>query len=122
MLGGSGMPSSLAVAKSIPSVTLEARLIEAMQRSVQVERQMGVEPPAFVALTLLGAKGYALHVPPELRTSAPVPIDRDALVIPAALVEDFGTPPDVMLKPVFDAVWNAAGYPESIHYRNGRRL
>ena len=59
----------------------------ARQLSGLVER-LG-EPPAFVALTLLGAKGYALYVPPELRTSAPVPIDRDALVIPAALVEDF---------------------------------
>jgi len=122
MLSGSSMPSGLAVARSIPSVALEAGLIEAMQRYAQLERQIGVEPPVFVALTLLGAKGYALFVPPELRTSAPIPIDRDALVIPAALIEDFGTPPDVMLKPMFDAVWNAAGYPESIYYRDGRRL
>jgi schlafen family protein len=122
MLSGSRMPSGLGVARSIPSVALEVRVIEALQRYVRLEREIGVEPPVFVALTLLGAKGYAVYVPPERMTLAPVPIDRDALVIPAALVEDFGTTPDVMLKPVFDAVWNAAGYPESIHYRDGRRV
>ena len=83
---------------------------------------MGVEPPAFVGLTLMGVKGYSLYVDPQFRTSVPAPIDRDPLIIPATLVEDFGVPPDVMLKPAFDTIWNAAGYPESIHYRDGRRV
>lgn len=114
--------SPLVQERIIPSVALEHRLIESLQRYLQVARSMGVEPPAFVALTLMGVKGFSLYVDPQFRTSAPVPIDRDPLIIPATLVEDFGVPADVMLKPAFDAVWNAAGYPESIHYRDGRRV
>ncbi|HXG98062.1 MAG TPA: ATP-binding protein [Gemmatimonadales bacterium] len=106
----------------IPSVALEYRLIESLEKYLKVARSMGVEPPAFVGLTLMGVKGYSLYVDPQFRTSVPAPIDRDPLIIPATLVEDFGVPPDVMLKPAFDTIWNAAGYPESIHYRDGRRV
>jgi hypothetical protein len=38
-------------------------------------------------------------------------IDRDTLVLPDILIESFDTPTDLFLKPIFDAFWQAAGFP-----------
>lgn len=45
-------------------------------------------------------------------------VDRDLLVAPDVLVNDFSIPAEKILKPLFDYFWNVAGYPESLHYRN----
>ncbi len=46
-------------------------------------------------------------------------IDRDELVLPEIAVTDFTVNPFELLKPIFDIVWNAAGWPESHNYSNG---
>jgi hypothetical protein len=44
------------------------------------------------------------------------PINTETLVLPEAVVEDFSTSPDKILKPLFDLVWNACGYPASKNF------
>lgn len=46
------------------------------------------------------------------------PIDRDVLLVPEVVVEDFNVASDQVMKPIFDAVWNAAGWPGSHNYDN----
>jgi len=50
-------------------------LIEGLQHYVSLLKEMGIEPPIFLMLSLLGVKGYALHYNPEFMGEAPVPID-----------------------------------------------
>jgi hypothetical protein len=44
------------------------------------------------------------------------PIDRDSLVVPEILVESFDFDAAQIMKPAFDTVWNAAGFPRSMNY------
>lgn len=45
-----------------------------------------------------------------------VPIDRDMLPVAEVMIENFGGQPHTILRPIFDAVWNAAGWPRSMNY------
>lgn len=44
------------------------------------------------------------------------PIDRDALISPEILVESFEIDPTKVMRPIFDSIWNAAGWPRSMNY------
>ena len=71
-------------------------------------------------LSLVGAEGYQLsytepnlgYMPPGVERR----IDRDVLLLPEVIVEDFEADPREYMRPVFDAVWNAAGWPRSMNY------
>jgi predicted HTH transcriptional regulator len=45
-----------------------------------------------------------------------IPIDREALIIPEVMIEKFEAHVDKEMKNIFDVIWNAAGWPSSIHY------
>ena len=98
----------------IPGIAYERALIRAVQKYFAIEQRLGVEPPCFLMLSLLGVKGYAISAS-ELWDEGH-PIDRDALIIPEVLVDSFAGPPGAVLRPLFDAVWNAAGWPGSANY------
>ena len=106
----------------IPSIAFEGRLIDAARRYLSVHKQLGVDPPVFVMVSLLEVSGYVLAtsqsvLPREVKD----PIDRDTLLVPEILVEAFDIDPDKALRPIFDAVWNAAGWPGSQNYdKDGR--
>jgi len=36
--------------------------------------------------------------------------------LPEVVVDDYGKEPAKVLKPLFDMVWNAWGYPRSLNY------
>ena len=101
--------------KLIPSVVFEGKLISAVGHYLALERDFGVNPPLFVMLSLLGVKGYKMATrhawPDEIH-----PIDRDTLILPEILVEDYGVNTDRILHPTFDAIWQAAGWSGSLHY------
>ena len=45
-------------------------------------------------------------------------IDRNDLLIPDVLIENFDNDLIQKLKPLFDIVWNSCGYPRSLNYDN----
>jgi len=96
----------------------EAQLLEALPRFLSIQKQLGVEPPLFAMLSLLGVSGYAMWAtgPGGGRVYQNHPIDRDSLVVPETVVESFECDPAEAMKPIFDAVWNAAGLPRSKNY------
>jgi len=101
----------------IPSVAYEQWLLKALPRSLSIQKQLGVEPPLLVMLSLLGVSGYAMAVDPSrLFLHEAHPIDRDNLLASDILVENFECDPAEVMRPVFDAIWNAAGWPRSMNY------
>lgn len=95
----------------------ERELLEALPRLLSIQKQIGVEPPLFVMLSLLGVQGYTMGVDrSQYRSDEVYPIERDVLNIPEVVVEDFDCDPAKTMKPVFDAIWNAAGLPRSMNY------
>ena len=44
------------------------------------------------------------------------PIDKDALLLPDLIVESYGLDAANILRGVFDAIWQSAGWPRSMNY------
>ena len=44
------------------------------------------------------------------------PIDKDTIILPESVVENLSIPVGKVLKPVFDLVWNACGFPRSENF------
>jgi hypothetical protein len=110
---------------TIPSLLFERKLLDALPRFLAIQRQLGVEPPLFIILSLLGVSGYTMGVNANYvdPTFTCHPIDRDALLLPEIILEKFDCNPSEVMRPIFDAIWNAAGWPRSMHYNeNGERV
>lgn len=99
---------------------IEKSVIEALARYIRFLSKIQIEPPFVVLLSLLGTKG--MQIPPAAFGSVSSdPVDKDILVIPEILIEDINTDMDVIMRPAFDAIWNAAGQECSLSYNeNGR--
>lgn len=93
----------------IPSITFEQELLKALERFFSIQNVLETEPPYFLFLTLLGVQGYNL-------SSGARTLDRNDLLVPEILIEDMLLPASTILRPAFDAVWNAAAIPQSPHY------
>lgn len=101
----------------IPSDCFEQKLIEAVKRYLLIQKQLGVEPPIFIMLSLLGVSGYIMHVSPfQFRLGNVNPIDRDILLVPEIMLESLDCDVAEVMRPAFDAVWNASGFPRSMNY------
>ncbi len=101
----------------IPSIAYEKELIESLDNYLSIFKTLNVEPPIFVFLTLLGVKGYSMGVNRwrysihETHT-----IDRDILLLPEAVVENYDSTAAKILKPCFNSIWNACGFPRALYY------
>jgi schlafen family protein len=100
----------------IPSIIFEQDLIYALGRFSIIQNVLETEPPYFLLLTLLGVQGY--NLPTRARTFGHHNnlIDRNDLLVPEILVEDITLPAATILRPAFDAIWNAAAQPQSPFY------
>ena len=112
--------------RQIPSQWFEQELLRNIPNWLTALRSIGAEPPAVMMLTLLNVKGYRMAVNPGHGGMGTHAISRDYLQVPGTILETF-TPSNAaaiasLLRPHFDAVWNACGHPRSIFYdENGRR-
>jgi hypothetical protein len=105
--------------KSIPSYFFERNLLRfTLPKYLDTLKQLGVLPPVFLGLTLLGISGYRIEMPghPYSFADRGLPIDRDSLILPDVTIERFESNLDEAMKPVFDSIWNAAGRDGSIYY------
>ncbi len=93
----------------------EHETVEAVKRYLSVQHFLAVGEPLAIIVTLTGVKGYRMYVG-GLRFDTGVPIDRDLLLIPEVIVEGYNVNVGRALRPVFDAMWSAAGYPGSFSY------
>lgn len=63
-----------------------------------------------------GAAGYRLGGSENIWGVAGHPIDRNNLIVPEVMVEELGQNPYQIMRPIFDAVWNAGGYARDLNY------
>ncbi len=75
-----------------------------------------ISPPIIALLTLTdlsGVKFVTQGIHGNVPESA---IDRDPIFVPDALIELYSVPVEQALRGVFDAMWNASGWPRSPGY------
>lgn len=101
----------------IPSIAYEQELISSLKEYLALLKTLEVEPPIFVLLALLEVKGYSMPVNGALSFIYDSErIDRDILLLPEIILESYDISAERVLKPCFDSVWNACGFPRSLNY------
>jgi hypothetical protein len=99
----------------IPTQAYEKSLIHALTGFFNLARFLELDPPWFVMISLLGVRGYKLGVRRGGLMDLHA-IDRDTLLLPDLVIEDGESDASLVLRPAFDAVWQAGGLPRSLNY------
>ena len=96
----------------------ERKLVVAVKRFLELQRFLDSNPPFFVMVSFLGIKGYKIALQRSIHHIAEYTseIDRNNLIIPEVMIEDFDANVADTLRPIFDAVWNAAGLGSTPNY------
>jgi len=102
--------------KYIPSVAYESQLIGSLGEFLNLAREMGINMPVVIFLTLIGIKDYEMAVDRMRFWDDYYKIDRDVLILPETLVESYDIEPKDILRPMFDLVWNACGFKRSYNF------
>ena len=101
--------------KLIPSLDFEMTILIAIARYMKALIQLDVQLPFLITMSMLGVRGAALATQQSARENLP-PFDRDNLILPDVLISEPPTDLPSAIKPIFDAVWNACGVPQSINF------
>jgi hypothetical protein len=102
-------------------VSLERAVFEVLPKYRVLQKELGVEPPLFIMLSLLGVRGYTMGIRGQSYYDEYRPIDRDDLIVPEAIIESLDDDIDKVMRKVFDRVWNSAGWPRSPNFdENGK--
>jgi len=95
--------------------TYESSLIELLKLFIEIYKELSIPTPILIFLTLVNVEKC------KIRTinghDSIYYFDRDIVNIPEIIVENYDDePPEKILKPCFDAVWNACGFLRSFNY------
>jgi hypothetical protein len=96
---------------------IEREILKAVPNYFRIQKQFGVDGPWFLTVTLAGVKGMVILTDDPLHTAAMSrPIEKDVLMLPEAFFEQAPTDGPVALRPVFNTLWQASGWPQSQNY------
>lgn len=118
----SGMLDPQGTQRLIPGSLLADQLLENIPKYLEVQRQLGIDPPVVILVTLVGVEGYRLAASPTWdrrarhRESQGTPLDRDLIPSTESILDEWDADVRLILRPILDAIWNAAGHPECSFY------
>lgn len=96
------------------STHFEDKLIHATKNYLSGLKNLEVPFPIILMLSICGAHEKILTIDGLQRRF--IPFDRSTLKFPEVIIEEKDSQIDKLLKPIFDALWNAAGYECSFNY------
>lgn len=102
--------------RRIPSIVFEREIILLLMKYIAIQQKLSMAAPFTLILSLAGVKGYKMAVSSSLQGGNTHVIDRDLLILPEVVAEDYHLEPKALLRPIFDAVWNSAGWAKSFGY------
>ncbi len=95
----------------------EVTTIKRITTLVGILSELDVPLPLFIALSLINVKDFPIIPPSHYSGShSPTKIDRDVLQMPECFLGDVDALMQNTLKPAFDAMYQAGGYPRSMNY------
>jgi restriction endonuclease S subunit len=83
--------------------------IKQLQKYLELQKNLELNPPILIMLSLLRVKGYTMGIDRSWLDQEN-PIDRDILIVLEIVVEDYAAKSSDILRPAFDAVWQACGW------------
>jgi hypothetical protein len=81
-------------------------------------KSLEVNPPIVMMLTMVGVKDYKIIPPqarfknskyPDIERRKVIPIDRDVMLLPEVIIEDYEYDINTIHHSVFDIIWNSVG-------------
>lgn len=100
----------------IASEMYEAAVVHAFESHAELLQRVGGAYPMAVSLTLLRARGLTMAVKRSRWDGVEHQIDRDLVRLPSVLLTEHPGDSAVALRPAFDGVWNACGFPASQNF------
>lgn len=108
--------------RTIPSISFEKELLQGVTRYLAVQRSMGIDAPIYLFISLVGVKGCWMAASNAFfDVGEYYPVTEENLLLPEVLVDRLDQPAEEILRPAFDMVWNACGYPSSGNFDNTGR-
>jgi hypothetical protein len=102
--------------RGIPITYYEEQLLRFLSSSLQSLKQLEVEPPYSMMVTMAGVKHRHLHFGNRYFSLRNPYIDRDVLQLPDILIHDGDLAGGKIMRPIFDAIWNAGGLERCFDY------
>ncbi|MDR3715084.1 MAG: ATP-binding protein [Puia sp.] len=99
----------------IPSLAFERYILQFLPTCIRILQRIGATAPVLIGLTLTKTRGLSMGTS-ALEFGMSYPIAQNSVILPEALVEDLSMPIAKILRPIFDLVWNACGYPRSENF------
>lgn len=106
--------------KLIPSVTIEQKLIEHIGKYCSYLKELGVDCPLYILVSIQNIKGYQMAVSPYYFDS-PSPIDMENFNSKIVVLKDYNEHIDVVIRPILNQLWNASGWSQSPYYNQDGR-
>ncbi|MGE0827540.1 MAG: helix-turn-helix domain-containing protein [Candidatus Binatia bacterium] len=101
----------------LPSALFERQLLEATKDYVAVQRNLGIAPPIYCFLSLLGAKGLIMDLGARFfPVHKSEPLSDDVVPIPESVLTVYDEGPEKLLREPIDTLWNAFGYEKSPNF------
>ena len=101
---------------------IENGIVSSIKEYLKFQKDIGVKLPIVSYLAFLGAKDFLIEYGRIDNYFDNIhPIDREDLILPRIIIENFDASIEDLLKINFDLLWNACGYPRSFHYDENRK-
>jgi len=99
--------------KLIPCGALPRDVMTFVGAATRFYQSVGVQPPLVAMMSILNVNGFEFATSTELGVGFyKHQVDRDDLIFPSVLIQNYETPVVENCRPIFDALFNAAGYPK----------
>lgn len=96
---------------------IEDKVLTFADAYLPVLKDLGISSPIAMSITILGAKGYRKYRDYNVDRSVPlIPITKEELHLPIIQFNDCGHDPRALLRPAFDAFYNALGEQRTHSY------
>lgn len=102
--------------KLVYPLHIEEKTLTCLSVALKMQKNLGVEPPLVVMLSLLGVKDCRFQFRNDFYHSTPKPIDRNMLLVPDIVLEDYEQDLKMVMQPIFDILWNCGGFTGSPSY------
>lgn len=104
----------------IPGLSLARNMVEAVETISNISKYSELPNPVFFLASLLDVANCHIAFDNDY-TRRTYAIDRDFLVLPDLRIDNFDISTHNFIRPVFDALWRAVGYPRCTYYSQDGR-
>lgn len=93
------------------------KILESVKAALRLYEGVGIAPPIFCMVSILDVKDfYMSQDSPDGSQYGGGIIERENLLLPDVMIPDYRTDVAGILRPVFDTLWQSAGWEECPHY------